>query len=313
MRVVIVTGTEPHHKNLCAAIAKRYNVVGILHPVRAGLGAARAVRRIIRRGNSHGWMMMGSHLLERMFSRFENKRPLSNDGLHSVDFSDGVAAYDRIPKSLIHAHCGMHDIDALALLRSLQPDVTLCLGGPVYPKAFIDASPLTLNFHSGISPLYNGTASIRFAFANGHPHLCGGTLMIMSTQIDGGRVLGHYLPAIESGDSPESLFDKTVHGAATMYTRVLGHLSVSTRLPTEDAQLKSVSQATPLFYTHGFELGWRHKRAIARYLRTDIAAQFERSEKIVEYWRAHSETEACQLYRSTLDHLLWDKVVSKDE
>jgi folate-dependent phosphoribosylglycinamide formyltransferase PurN len=313
MRVVIVTGKAPHHKYLCTKIAEFYNVVGILHPVRAGLGAAGSIRRITRGGRSYGWVTMGSHLLERMFSRFENKRSLSNGGLHLVDFSDGVAAYDRIPGSLIHAHCDMRDTDAHALLRSLQPDVTLCLGGPVYPKAFIDASPLTLNFHSGVSPLYNGTASIRFAFANGHLHLCGGTLMIMSTEIDGGRVLGHYLPAIESGDSPESLFEKTVRGAATMYTRILGHLNVLTHLHAKGAQLQSVSQTAPLFYTRGFELGWRHKKAISRYLAADLAAQFERREKIVEYWRAHSEAEASQLYRSTLDQLLWDRAPSKHE
>ena len=59
-----------------------------------------------------------------------------------------------------------------------------------------------LNFHSGVSPLYNGSATILFAFANGHVHLCGGTLMTMSPVVDGGDVLAHFLPAIEAETHP---------------------------------------------------------------------------------------------------------------
>ncbi|NJO34095.1 MAG: hypothetical protein HC869_14095 [Rhodospirillales bacterium] len=100
--------------------------------------------------------------------------------------------------------------------------------------------PLILNFHSGISPIYNGSSTISFAFANGHPHLCGGTLMKMNAAVDGGEILAHYLPSVAAKDSPASLFMKTVGGAATLYERILDTCAAG--LP-----LRSIPQPPPLF------------------------------------------------------------------
>jgi methionyl-tRNA formyltransferase len=198
---------------------------------------------------------------------------------HPVDFSEGVAAYEAIPKSLIHLDCDVRDKNVHDELRLLQPDVAICLGGPVYPKGFIDAFPLTLNFHSGISPFYNGTASIQFAFANGHLRLCGGTLMTMSAAIDGGQVLGHYLPAIEEGDTPTALFSKTVQGAAQMYTQILKFLQAG------KGGIQSISQPAPLFYTTNFQMGWYHRAMTVRNLQAGVPAGLQRPESIIEYWR----------------------------
>jgi folate-dependent phosphoribosylglycinamide formyltransferase PurN len=303
MRVVIVTGTKPHHKNLCAVIARAHNVVGIIHPSTMAAKPLVKVQRIIRRAKSYGWGVVGAQALARLPFGGANYR--SNGKNESgADFAEGVAVYEEICKPLAHFGCDVRAASSALLLKSLKPDVTICLGGPVYPKTFIEAGALSLNFHSGLSPLYNGAASIEFAFANGHPHLCGGTLMLMGTEVDGGGILGHYLPEIQSGDTPRSLFCKTVRGAAVMYSQLLPHFE------TNGMHFQYIPQPSPLFYTRGFEFSWHHRAMIGRNVRRDIASQFRRAEQIVEYWRAPSATEAQDAYRFKLDQLLWQPLAA---
>jgi hypothetical protein len=299
MRVVIITGSAPHHKHLCAEIMKVCPLAGIIHPAEPRSSATLRFQRLVRQAKTYGWSVVALHVLGKITSRTGNHK--LGGRIQQVDFSEGVAAYDRIPGSLIHNGCDVRLPGSADLLCSLQPDLSLFLGGPVYPKAFIEASPLSLNFHSGISPIYNGTASIKFAFANGHPHLCGGTLMVMAAAIDGGGILGHYLPAIQAGDSPESLFEKTVRGAAVMYTKLLEHLQ------TGKSPLQQIQQTPPLFYTRDFDFNWHHSRMIARNLQQDLPARYARDKAVVEYWREPTDTAANNLYQATLDRLLWGR------
>jgi len=297
MRVVIITGTAPHHQYLCAELVKACTVVGIIHPAASRPGPVHSIQQAFRRAKRHGWSTVLLQLAGKL---------LPEPDFRGLDFTAGIDAYKGIPSTLIHADCDIQSTETQALLRSLRPDVMVCLGGPLYPKALIDASPLTLNFHSGISPLYNGTASIPFAFAHGHPHLCGGTLMVMNTKVDGGGILGHYLPEIRSGDSPGTLFEKTVLGAVTMYKRILAHLE------SPGSSLQQVLQSRPLFYTRGFEFGLPQKTAIARHLRTDIGKQYERAETVAEYWREPTSAAAQQAYYGTLERLLFKSTGSSD-
>ena len=299
MNLIIVTGLRQHHKRLCAQLVKQFNVVGIIHPAENQYPVKQRIARWIREAGLDGWAMAGFNVLGKMFTRSAKNPNQGKTDLLPFGDSEGARAYDGIPRSLVHPGCDIRTKDCCELIRSLKPDVIVCLGGPVYPKAFIDSSPLMLNFHSGISPIYNGTASIQFAFANGHPHLCGGTLMKMATAVDGGRMLGHYLPAVQSGDSPESLFEKTVNGASLMYRNVLQHLQSS------GGELHSVPQPPPLFYTRGSDFGWYHRERINRYLRTDLPARFGRPQCLSEYWREATPEAACRRYQAFLDQLLW--------
>ena len=292
MRVVIVTGRAPHHRRFCAMLARAFDVVGVLHPAQLSSVSGRA-RRFLRHARANGWTLAALNLAGKLAVSATRAAPVSRE-------ADAVRrAYDEIPQALVHADCDVADPWTHALLRNLEPDVTVCLGGPIYPPNFIAASPLTFNYHSGISPIYNGASSIEFAFANGHPQLCGGTLMTMSPVVDGGRILGHYLPAVEPGDSPASLFDKTVAGAPLMVARLLQRIAQGT------PHLTSLSQPPPLFFTRAIQLGCYQTAMIDYHLRRDLAARHQRPERIVEYWKAADEACASALMTATLDGLVW--------
>ena len=195
-------------------------------------------------------------------------------------------------------HVDVQRDDAVRLLSRLAPEVVICMGGPIYPKRFIEACPLVVNFHSGLSPLYNGSGSIRFAFANGHPHLCGGTLMIMNADVDGGEILGHYLPEICATDTPAALFLRTVCGAAPMLQKFLTHLEHNGR------PLVAVAQAPPLFYTRGADWTIYHTRMIRMHLVRQLASQYQRPARIIDYWSEPNKEAADLLFKNTIFQLL---------
>ncbi len=65
-------------------------------------------------------------------------------------FADALRSYDSLESELIH-----RDVDVQTegpfLLESLRLDVVVVLGGPVYPKKFIDAAALQIerDIHAG--------------------------------------------------------------------------------------------------------------------------------------------------------------------
>ena len=298
MKVVIVTGKHAHHKRLCAILAEEFRVVGILHPADRSSSAGSGLRRLRTSVRRQGWGLTLAHIVA---SAMAKARSRGRESRMACD----EASYESIQQSLIYPECDVQGGGAADLLRSLRPDVTVCLGGPIYPQEFIRASPLMLNFHSGVSPIYNGAASIQFAFANGHPHLCGGTLMRMEANVDGGAVLAHYLPELRSGDTPESLFYKTVCGSATLYTRVLKGLE------SDGMKLQHIAQSSPLFYTRASDFGCHHLALIKKHIRSDLSARYARNATAVEYWREATQNAAQTLYDITINRLLWRTCVSR--
>jgi folate-dependent phosphoribosylglycinamide formyltransferase PurN len=187
--------------------------------------------------------------------------------------------------------------EGVALIRRLRPDVVLCMGGPVYRAPLIDACQLMLNFHAGLSPFYNGADSIDFAFANGHPHLCGGTAMVMSEVVDGGDILAHVLPEIQRVDTPATLAAKTVREAPSVFAQILSHLEGG-------GSLTALPQPPPLFYTRGFEWTVVHDGAVRRHIEDGTVGRHVRPARVIEYWREPSEEDARELLVATSLDLL---------
>jgi len=289
MRVLIVTGQQPHHKNLCVQLARAHEVVGILHP--SAIPKAQA-SRLLTRLRKHGFAWTALNVAGQI-GRRKLERAFSENG---TELADSVAEFDRFPTKVRHTVDDFGSQSNLNRLKSLAPDVVVCMGGPVYPEAFIQSCPLVLNFHSGISPVYNGTASIWFAFANGHPQWCGGTLMTMNTVVDGGDILGHYLPEISETDNPASLFRKTTLGAAEMYSNLLDRLEQS-------SGFMRVPQTRPLFYFRGIDWTLTHTLQVKRHLRQRTCARFARKKMLFEYWRENSNSDATESFKNMRDQL----------
>lgn len=300
MKAVIVTGTAPHHKHLCAQLTESHNVVGVLHHKPRPSSLGKQMSRFGKRLRNHGiqWTLLN---VVGQASRRSLERKLLGRNTNRVAevLRRAAEKYATLNPKLIHAVEDFGSQATLDLLKSLDPDVVLCLGGPIYPRTFIESCPLILNYHSGYSPIYNGTSTIWFAFANGHPHWCGGTLMVMNPEVDGGDILGHFLPAISKESDPAALFLQTTMGAAAMYRNVL------TALEKSGSALSRIPQPRALFYFRSTDWTVVHSLKVRRHLRQQTCGQFSREEKMVEYWREPTLEAARESFERTTRQLMW--------
>jgi folate-dependent phosphoribosylglycinamide formyltransferase PurN len=293
MRIAIITGRRPHHKNLCVRLAEHHELVAVIHPT-----SSVPTRNTVLRRHLHDRGLTGRLLrVRRQLQSIPAARRSSVDSEEVAQrFPEAEAAYARLDATTIH------DLDpngakAIDVFRAASPEVVVCLGGPVFRQPLIDASPLMINFHSGLSPLYNGTSAIDFAFANGHPHLCGGTLMVMSPVVDGGDILAHFLPAIEESDTPGTLFAKCVAGSVAAFDRFL-------EAHAAGQPFAKAPQPPPLFYYRGRDWTTHHANQVARHVERGTVRKFLRPQELVEYWRAPDDALAAERVNETVLRLL---------
>jgi hypothetical protein len=296
VRVVIVTPAAPaHHLHFCAHLAERHEVVGVIHPAARPSSARAKARRHFSGGVTYGALRALAAVPSPLIG-WDWRRALAQ--AEERFFPDAAAGYERagVP-AVAHAVGDVNGPETIALVRRLAPDVVLCLGGPIYRAPLIEACGTMVNFHSGVSPVYNGASTIMFAFANGHAHLCGGTLMTMGTVVDGGEIIAHYLPAIEAADDPATLFMKTVRGAAEVCSRFVDHVE-------SVGSFASVPQTPPLFTCTNE--GWtvHHTQRIRRHLELGTAARHVRAEQCRPYWALGSDGAAREGVRETISGLL---------
>src|SRR5437588_616076 len=305
MRIVIITPErQAHSKHFCASLGRRYDLVRVIHPAPARLGMRaklrRARRELGRPGITHS-LLWALAALPHLWVGWDWTSAVSE--AENLFFPGVAAAYDEIVAPVAVRVSDVNTEATIRLVREAAADVVLCLGGPIYRAPLINACKTMINFHSGVSPLYNGASTIMFAFANGHFRLCGGTLMTMSPTVDGGAILAHYLPAIEAEDTPVSLFMKTVRGAAEAADRFLAHFERTgtfTRCP----------QPPPLFYYTSGDWTIHYTCQLRRHLERGGAAGAVRPAEFVEYYASASDKEACAHVRETIERLLglaWER------
>jgi methionyl-tRNA formyltransferase len=300
VKVAIVTpGGSPQGQHLCAEVAERHELVGVLHPQPRPSGGARGkLKRIRREAADFGVPYELLRLAAAAPGGVAGWKQSQAAGLSSELFRDAAARYEAQAARLAQSVADVNAPESVEWLAASGADVGICLGGPIYRAPLIESVPLMLNFHSGVSPLYNGTSTIAFAFANGHPHLCGGTLMVMNTAVDGGDLLGHYLPSVERDDDPATLFAKTVHGAAEIALRFLDHLQ-------EAGSFVRCPQPRALFSYRGSDWTVDQGQRVRRLLAAGIPEELLRAEPRIEpYWDAEDAAAAAARARAVLAGLL---------
>jgi folate-dependent phosphoribosylglycinamide formyltransferase PurN len=298
---IITTCDEGYHKYFCATLAKRYQLVGMLHPVRAqgsgGLLDLSAHKRSIGKYGLayHLLLKLGANKLKRFGWDLASDVAASEAAI----FPNAEADYAAIA-GLAKTMDDINGPESVAYLRGLGADVVLVSGGPIYRAPLLEAVPLVLNYHTGISPIYNGSESIFWPYVNGHPQVTGGTLMIMNTGIDAGDMLAHYLPAIAAGDTPGRLFMKTFKGGIDLYCRFLDHLAAG-------KPYVSAPQGRPLHYTVSAEWSVHQSLILERRVKQDICKKFARdSENCSVYWDQPDRAAAILAAKAFLTKMIYD-------
>ena len=295
---IITTESEGYHQYLCAEIAKHHNLVAVFHPQRRTY--SRVESRKLRKKNikNNGWVF---HCLKKMASikklqGWDEKKDVAQ-AEHDL-MPQAREDYQKLVAPIAVPIADVNSPSGIAEISKFRPDVLLCSGGPIYRRKLIESCPLMLNFHTGISPIYNGSRTIYWTFANRQPYMTGGTLMQMSPIVDGGDILGHFLPDIEPNDTPGRQFIKTIRGAVEMYSRFLQDLE-------RGASFVSVPQGRPFHLQFEYEWTVYQTLAINRAIKQNICEKHVRDAIAKDYWKFDTRETAVMELKNTILELVY--------
>lgn len=261
-RVVLITNEESHHRFWVSGLEKSAHVVGVVW-VRPGKETGRIKLGIQQRGLI--WLML--KLMDALYQKFSTKSFTSRLSTSRSQYFKNYEQYAPQAEQLISIN--VNNEQTISFIKKLNPEFICFLGGDIARKHFFEQMDCpVLNYHSGLSPLYNGSGTTFHAVANNRPNFCGGTLMLMNEKIDGGAVLGYYLPSIEASDTAADLFCKGIFGSVKLYSAYLNHL--------DPIQLKGLEQERSALYYRSND--WTISRDL------DLA-EFEHAAKMARYIR----------------------------
>lgn len=219
MKIALVTNTELHNKYWTAQLCKEFDVELVIIPKRNNKITRSRLNKVIKYGVPYSILKLMS-LLYAVISKNSYKNiNIKNEAKYFGDYND---VYSTQVKSKLLEVNTVNDQAVIEEIIARDIDVICFLGGDIARSDFINAPKIaTLNYHSGVSPFYNGNKTIFHAVSDFRPNFTGGTLMYINERIDGGNVISHYLVPIEIGDTASDLFMKNIIGSVKLYVDAL--------------------------------------------------------------------------------------------
>lgn len=278
--IVLATGKEPHHKYWAFQLYENHHVVAILHPnPGSNKGKISKINEKVRYNLKYGYTWLFLKLLGQIYNKFSKaSRKQEGKKYETIFFQNYLSKYDEIPREIIHNIKSVNDKETIELVNNLDVDVICVLGGDLAKKDFIESAKIaSLNFHSGISPFYNGNGTNYWAVSDFRPNFVGGTLMYITERIDGGPIISHYLPPIEEDDHAGSLFMKNIIGAVKLYNNALDSIYKGKK-PIGIKQQRSSRYLRAMDWTicQDLRLTYFHKNKMMK--------NFVRDEHIINYY-----------------------------
>lgn len=301
MRVAAIVTEGFANQHLCLEVARRHDLVAVYHPAGRPRSLSRSLETFMRWRKSRGAIYIALHKLGRGGGALGWSRGHRLFEAEVKHFGRCRDEYEQLiaPKARV-----VDDVNGMAFIeeiRRLSPDAVICSGGPIYRAPLIRAAKLMLNYHTGISPIYNGSDTNIWAFANGHPQLCGGTLMVMGEAVDGGNILAHHFCGIEPGDDPADAFCRAIAGGGPLYNDFLTDIEAG-------RPYRSIPQAKPFFYYRS--LDWSlYQSLLARRM---LSAAEKTGRRVppatVRYWQLETaEAAKRRLHEEITNRILIDE------
>jgi folate-dependent phosphoribosylglycinamide formyltransferase PurN len=257
MRLAIVTNEAPHHQFFVSQLAVHFDVKLVLHP-QGQSNINDLVRKIGFYGLGYSLLKVASLVYNAIWPGSFMRRMKKREKQY---FSDRCKGYHELPDAIVHRINTVNSPEAIRLVKEAGIDVICFLGGDLGKMEFIRSARLcSLNYHSGISPFYNGHKTTFHAVKDGRPNFCGGTLMYINEQIDGGDILSHHFTGIEPDDDSVDLFFKGIEGAVELYLHFLYHI-LQQGLPFGVSQTRAVKFTRNIDWTiaDDWRLRWFEK------------------------------------------------------
>ena len=157
---------------------------------------------------------------------------------HKMAFSP-VKEYALSENIPVYQPAKMRDGTALAIVRELQPDLTVVAAyGKILPDDILEIPKYgSINVHSSILPRYRGAAPINWAILNGETET-GVSIMYMAAELDAGDVITVARTAIGENEDASMLTQRLAELGAQALSEAVDAIAAgtATRTPQEHSQ-----------------------------------------------------------------------------
>ena len=157
---------------------------------------------------------------------------------HKMAFSP-VKEYALSENIPVYQPAKMRDGTALAIVRELQPDLTVVAAyGKILPDDILEIPKYgSINVHSSILPRYRGAAPINWAILNGETET-GVSIMYMAAELDDGDVITVARTAIGENEDASMLTQRLAELGAQALSEAVDAIAAgtATRTPQEHSQ-----------------------------------------------------------------------------
>lgn len=265
-RLLILTGSKIHHKYFINKLSECGEIIGVIIEDKKAPSKRKKMKHF-------GYLWTMAKFLSKLNYRFQksdeyatllNKQEIEK---RFEDFQDRIIKVSNINSE-----------ESIKIIEDLAPDYICSLGGGlIEDKGISLAKKCALNFHSGISPFYNGADINSKVFENRNLNYLGGTLMIMTAKIDGGMILSHYFPSIELQDTPNTLFYKGIIGGTELYKEFINYNE-------KEGRYTSIHQKKPMHYYLGYDHTIMTDIVVKYFLRKGLIKKFIRPDKKINYY-----------------------------
>lgn len=266
-KILVLTGRRTHHRYFINELSQCGEIVGIIIENRKNPTKKKKIKKF-------GILWTFSKILSKLYQKFKKKDAKVLEGLNEAAVNDKFKDFQD--KIVI-----VNDINSPESINKIQrfsPDYICSLGGALIKgKGISLARKCALNFHSGVSPFYNGADINSKVFESRNLNFIGGTLMVMTEKIDGGMILAHYFPSIEEDDTPDSLFFKGIVGGVKLYKDFINYNEMSNTF-------SSIPQKTPMHYFLGYDHQVMTDIITNYFLKKGLIKKFMRQESWLKYY-----------------------------
>lgn len=294
MNIALVTNKDLHHKYWAYTLYKSHDVKLIIHPEEK---SERNFFKIAKKKRlfMYGFFWFFLKTLSIIYNRFSRYGLTKLMGVNEEKyFKEYGELYSTIPKDIIHSIETVNSNLCYDLIKENNIDVICFLGGDIAKSEIINSVSLCLNYHSGISPFYNGNKTVMRAVGDYRPNFAGGTLMKMNERIDGGKILKHYLMPIDENDTYADLFMKGIIGASKVYSEVL------TQIKNNDI-IEGVVQQRTFKYVRNVDWIITDDIKLRKFIKSNRIKIYKRKEKIIDYTKSTSLND---IFINTLGNIL---------
>lgn len=283
MKIAIVTNTNFRHKYFAVKLFNNSDVKLIIHP------RTDKPLNVLERIKSKKLSKYGILLFIAKYTSIIYNIICSGSMLRSIKrkekayFSVYDKEYYKIPAQFIHKVNTVNSPEVVKLIKKNDIDIIVFLGGDIAKKDLIKSAKVcSLNYHSGLSPFYNGNKTNFHAVSDFRPNFVGGTLMYINEKIDRGRIISHYLPEIKKDDSAADLFMRNIEGAVQLYLDYFKYLESAEKLPEGVEQKKSMKN------TNNRDWNLNNDLRLAYFEKSKRMKYYCRKSKIIKYYDLNS-------------------------